>query len=313
MPVNRNSRTLTVRCGAATLILLFALFASSSPADKTRKVSANGMSFAYVDEGSGTPIILVHGSVSDYREWSKQMAPFARHYRVIAISRRYHWPNSPPGNEADASVESQADDLAAIIQALGLAPTHLVGHSYGGAIAINLTLRHPELVRTLVLAEPAISGVLEGVPDNDALSKESQALRTEMKQAFASGDTEQIVQTYARHVAPGELEKASRAILEMLVENVPAFQLDFNARRPPVTCELVKRITVPVLVVSGDRSPNGLRRIAEEAAHCMQARLVKIPEATHWMQHDHARVFNDAVLEFLAGSRKSLKHTGKKQ
>ena len=304
MPANLRARRLTVLCGAAALMLLMALFAFSSSVDKTRHVSVRGMSFAYVDEGSGTPIILVHGSISDYREWSKQMASFAGHYRVIAISRRYHWPNSPPGKEADASVETQADDLAAIIQALRIAPAHIIGHSYGGAVALNLTLRHPELVRTLVLAEPAVSGVLANSPENDDVLKESQALREEMKEAFASGNPGRIVRTYAEHVAPGELEKASPVTREMLLANAPAFQLDFTALRPPVTCEGVRRITVPVLVVSGDRSPNGLRHIAEAAARCMQAKLVKIPQATHWMQEDHARDFNDSVLEFLARSRR---------
>jgi pimeloyl-ACP methyl ester carboxylesterase len=71
-----------------------------------------------------------------------------------------HWPNLAPGKDADASVERQADDLAGIIRTLGIPPARIVGHSYGGAVAINLTLRHPELVRTLVLAEPAVSGVL---------------------------------------------------------------------------------------------------------------------------------------------------------
>lgn len=289
------------RCGAVAPVVLLALLATSSLAGKTGEVSANGLSFAYLDEGSGPPIVLVHGSISDYREWSNQMAPFAQHYRVVAYSRRYHWPNLPPGKDADSSVERQADDLAAIIQAMGIAPAHIVGHSYGGAVALNLTLRHPELVRTLVLAEPAVSGVLRGTTENDAVSKESQAVRAEMKKTFASGDAEQIVRTYAARVAPGEFEKASPEVRQMLVANVPAFQLDFTSHRSPFTCDDARRIAVPVLIVSGDRSPKGLQRIAEEAAHCMQAaRLVKIPQATHWMQHDHAQAFNDAVLAFLA-------------
>jgi non-heme chloroperoxidase len=225
------------RCGALAPVVLLALFAASCSAGKKDKVSVNGLLFAYLDEGFGPPIILVHGSISDYREWSSQMAPFAKHYRVIAYSRRYHWPNLAPGKDADASVESQAEDLAAIIQAMGIAPAHIVGHSYGGAVALNLTLRHPELVRTLVLAEPAVPGVLAGTPDNDALTKESQAVRAEMKEIFASGDAERIARTYAARVAPGEFEKASPETRQMLVANVPAFQLDFSSRRSPFACD----------------------------------------------------------------------------
>src|SRR6266498_1583759 len=84
----RRTNMAKIRC--VVLVVLLALFAGGSYAAKNGKVSANGLSFAYVDEGSGTPVVLVHGSVSDYREWSKQMSQLARHYRVIAYSRRYH-------------------------------------------------------------------------------------------------------------------------------------------------------------------------------------------------------------------------------
>jgi pimeloyl-ACP methyl ester carboxylesterase len=289
--------------GALVTFILIAFLAVSASALKTGRISVNGQSLTYLEEGSGPPVVLVHGSVSDYREWSMQIAPLSKHYRVIAYSRRYHWPNLPPGKDVDvdASVERQADDLAAIIQAMRIAPANIVGHSFGGAVALNLTLRHPELVRSLVLAEPAVSGVLEDTRENEAVAKESQAIRAEMKEAFASGDEERIVQTYAAHVAPGEFEKASREVRDMLFSNVQAFQLDFTSRRPSFTCDDARRISVPVLIVTGDRSAMGLQRIAEAAARCMKvAGLVKIYQATHWMQYDHAKLFNDAVLTFLA-------------
>ena len=294
-----------ILCGALAPVVLLALFAAFASAGKTDKVYVNGLSFTYVEEGSGPPIVLVHGSVSDYREWSKQMEPLARQYRAIAYSRRYHWPNLPPGTDADASLERQADDLAAIIKAMGIAPTHIVGHSDGGAVALNLTLRHPELVRTLVLSEPGVSGVLADSPENDAALKEGRAVRAEMKEAFATGNAERIVRTYAARVAPGEFEKASPEVRQMLVANVPAFQLDYNSRRPSFTCDDAMRVAVPVLILSGDRSPMGLQRIAETAARCIKAaRFVRIPKATHWMQHDQAQAFNQAVLAFLARNGK---------
>jgi pimeloyl-ACP methyl ester carboxylesterase len=129
-----------------------------------------------MEEGSGPPVVLIHGSVSDYREWSKQMKALARHYRVIAYSRRYHWPNTVPGTEADGSREVQVNDLASIIRTLKLAPVHLVGHSYGAAIALQLALRHPQLVRTLVVAEPGVGGVLANTPETEVARKEGQAI-----------------------------------------------------------------------------------------------------------------------------------------
>ena len=64
----------------------------------------------------------------------------------------------------------------------------------------------------MILIEPAVIGVLGSLPDDDPVSKEAQGIRAAMKDAFASGDAERIVRTYAAHVAPGEFEKASQEL-----------------------------------------------------------------------------------------------------
>jgi len=264
------------------------------------EIRVNGLSFHYLDEGSGPPLVLVHGSIADYREWSKQMEPLSQYYRVIAYSRRYHWPNSSPGKDADATLDRQADDLEAIISALGIAPVHIVGHSYGGATALIVALRHPELVRTLILAEPAVGGVLGAEGREGALADEGRTVRAEMKEAFASGNPERIVRTYSSRVAPGEFENASSEVRQMLMANIAAFELDFQSPRPRFTCDDARQIGAPSLVATGSRSAAGLQRISEVLAQCLKAgSLLKIPQATHWLQSDHAHVFNKAVVDFL--------------
>jgi pimeloyl-ACP methyl ester carboxylesterase len=295
-----------IHCIVIALVLV-ASYTSTTSAQKTGKVEVDGLSFAYMEEGSGLPVVLIHGSVSDYREWSKQMKALARHYRVIAYSRRYHWPNTVPGTEADGSRELQVNDLASIIRALKLAPVHLVGHSYGGAIALQLALRHPELVRTLVVAEPGVGGVLANTTETEAARKEGQAIQDMMKRAFASGDAERIVRTYAAQVAPGVFEKAKPEVRQMLLDNVLAFHLDFSSRRLPFTCDDARRITTPALVFAGERSTPGLQLIAKTLAGCLkEARFVRIPNATHWIPHDQPQKFNTALLAFLGQHGKAV-------
>lgn len=281
-------------------VAILCLVAGSPLLAQPQKILANGQSFGYLDRGAGPAVILVHGSVSDYREWSHQMEPLARRYRVIAYSRRYHWPNQPPGNDADATLARQVEDLVALIGALKIAPVHLVGHSYGGATALLLARQHPELVRSLILAEPPVGGVLGEMPKDDPIATEGRAVRAEMREAFAGGNAERIVKTYAARVAPGEFERATSETREMLLANVAAFELDFTSSRPSFTCADARQIATPVLVISGGRSAKGLQRIAESLARCLKAgRLEHIPAATHWMQGDQPRAFNDAVLSFL--------------
>jgi len=292
----------------ASLFMILTVLSLPYSAQETKKITVNDVSLTYVERGSGPLVILIHGSVSDYREWEKQLGPLAQHYRVVAYSRRFHWPNARPGKDADASVASvdrQVDDLAALVKTLGSTPAHIIGHSFGGAVALNFALRYPALVRTLVLVEPAVSSVLGDKPENSEATKEGQAIRAKMKEAFDSGDAQRIVRTYADHVAPGEFERATTEVREMLIANVHAFQLDFTAPRAVLSCDDARKVAVPVLVLSGDRSPLGLQRIAEATANCIpKARFTKIRGATHWVQHDHPEEFNAAVLGFLASHRR---------
>jgi non-heme chloroperoxidase len=288
--------------GLVSIAILFVLVSAHKVSAQTaNQVDANGMTFAYVEAGSGPPVVLIHGSVSDYREWSIQMKPLARRYRVIAYSRRYHWPNAQPGTNVDASHEVQVEDLAAIIKALKIGPAHLVGHSFGGAVALHLAVRYPELVRTLVLAEPGVVSIMGNTPEADeAASKKVPTHRDRMNEAFKRGDPEQIVRTYAATVAPGVFEKVKPEVRQMLLENVPAFQLDFTSRRLPFTCETAGQITTPALVMAGDRSDSFLQRVAEKTAACLRnARSVSISKATHWIPHDQPQKFKRFCLIFL--------------
>jgi pimeloyl-ACP methyl ester carboxylesterase len=273
---------------------------SAGGAQKISVINVNGTTINYIEAGDGPMVILIHGSVSDYREWTTLIAPLSQHYHVLAYSRRYHAPNPSPPPDADAGLDRQVDDLFEIMKAISINSAHIVGHSYGGTIALAFTSRHPAMVQSLVLAEAAVPGVLGKTSESDSLLKESQAIRAEMKEVFAKGNAEQIIKTYAAHVAPGDFEKATLEERNILFENVTAFQLDFTSQRPPFTCEDARKITVPVLVLTGDHSPTGLQRIAETTAGCITgARFVRIPQATHWMQVDQPKVFNDEVLKFL--------------
>lgn len=285
-------------CASAMMLLLLA---SPAPQRKMQSITIEGMSLGYVELGSGSPVILIHGSISDYREWSTQMEALAKHHRVIAYSRRYHWPNSPPQKDADATVSRQVEDLAAFVRLLGLAPAHIVGHSYGGTVALFFALQHPELVRTLVLLEPPVQSLLVDTPENENALKEGQVVRDEMKTAFASGDAERVVRTYLERVAPGELDNASPETRNIYRANVPAFRLDFTSPRPPLTCEDIQRIAAPALVLAGGRSPMGLQQMSEAVARCLKSgNMITLPQATHHMQLDHPHEFNDTVLAFLA-------------
>ena len=262
------------------------------------EILINELWLAYQDEGKGPPVVLVPGSFADYRVWSHQIGPFSRRHRVIAYSRRYGWPDAPPGQGADGSVIRQVDDLATLIRELGIAPAHIVGHSFGGAIALMLALASPELVRALVLAEPAVRTVLENLPGGEADLKAFQDFSAAMQQAFAAGDPQGILNTFVDAMLPGGVANLPAEIRDMFAANIPAAKVEVRAT---FSCDDARRILVPALVLAGEQSPQRYLRVARVVADCLaQGSLEIIPSTGHGMPFLNPRRFNEAVLTFVA-------------
>jgi pimeloyl-ACP methyl ester carboxylesterase len=267
-----------------------------------QKVLVNGMPLWYVARGIGAPIVLVHGAMADLRVWFNQLEPFSHAGRVFAFSRRYSWPNTLPAAEADASVARQVDDLAGFIAALRLGRVHLVGHSYGGQLGLFLAIRHPEMVRTLVVAEPAVFSVLAGVPQAAADVQADLDFRTgEMGPALSSGDGDRITKTFLGYVDPGVFARIPPDIQNMYLTNVPAFEADLAAPGLPFACSEAGRITAPTLVLQSDGAPAVYRRTCEAVAGCIPgSTLLTIRRTNHLLQLDDPESFNEAVLAFIA-------------
>jgi len=268
-----------------------------------KKARVNGTELSYIDSGRGVPVVLIHGTASDYRIWMSQIRPLAAKYRVIAYSRRYHTPNPWKGDGSDYSAELHAQDLVALLQFLNLGPAHLVGHSYGGTVALLVARDHPELVRSVVAMEPGMSGLVTG--------EQGEALRTGWKQvldatkaAAAAGNDEQAIQILLDWVLkPRGYRLVSPPIKAMFAENARAVKVQLASTAPPpnFSCEEGRALKVPVLLVEGESSADYMVAASRALQECQPAaERVAIPRATHIMQLDNSYAFNRAVLEFLA-------------
>jgi len=117
----------------------------------------------------GAPVVFVHGTLRDLREWSGQDNGFAQTHRVLVYSRRYHPPNPQIDDAQPYSLKLHVEDLAALLLTLDFAPAHVVGSSYGAYTALELAREHPELVRSLVLADAPIFPLLSHGEVSDSL------------------------------------------------------------------------------------------------------------------------------------------------
>ena len=120
-------------------------------------IRVNDYDMVFVASGAGIPLLLIHGTASDYRLWAGQTAPFGTRFRTIAVSLRHYWTERWDGEGDGFSSDQHVLDVAAFISALHAGPVHLLGLSRGGGIAFRVAREHPDLVRGLILVEPGLS------------------------------------------------------------------------------------------------------------------------------------------------------------
>lgn len=146
----------------AAVSTLMAMVAQSAMAEEKtspqlQKVTVrDGGEIHYVEPGEGVPVVFIHCGLHDYSEWNDQLDAFTKKYHTVAYSRRYSYRNSSKLRTNQSAVVD-AEDLVALLRSLDVSEkVHVVGHSYGAYTGLFLTVKHPEMVRTLTLWAPPI-------------------------------------------------------------------------------------------------------------------------------------------------------------
>ena len=140
-----------------------------------KEVPVNGFRLQYIEQGSGEPIVFVHGAPHDLRAWEPVREAIAKRYRFIAYTQRYFGTEPWPDEGKNFSIATHADDLAKFIKALNAGPVHLVGWSVGGQVAATAAVNDPSLVRSLILYEATIISVLPAESPEGKMAREDQA------------------------------------------------------------------------------------------------------------------------------------------
>src|SRR5947199_3137348 len=113
----------------------------------------HGYDMAYLELGSGPPLICVHGTLGEFRTWDPVMGPLSEKHRVISVSLRHFFPEHWDGVGNDYLMAQHVADVIAFIEQIEPRPVDLMGHSRGGHIAFRVAEQRPDLLRRLVLAE----------------------------------------------------------------------------------------------------------------------------------------------------------------
>jgi len=288
----------------SALVGMGSMFALSATTGLGR-TAVHSTGLAYVEHGDGEPLILVHGGLQDYRFWRRHMEILGRDRRVIAYSRRNHWPNPPSGDGLpDNAAGIHADDLAAFLDALRVSQAHVVAHSSGAHAALFFAHRHPARLKTLIVNEPPAGGLLAEVDGGANLLHAFNAGLEPARIAFRGGKLETGIRLFKNGVSgPGTYERSSRGERRMMLDNVGGHLADARALgpRPRFTSAMTRTLAMPMLVTSGTDSPRFFHRIADELARSApHAKRVDIPRASHTVPTDNAPAFLAAVQSFLS-------------
>lgn len=248
--------------------------------------------------GSGAPLLLVAGLASDSASWLTVWASLASRYRVVAPDNRGVGRTLP--QDAPASIDAMADDCAALLDHLGIARAHVLGHSMGGFVAQRLALRHPALVHRLVLvatgAEPGAANVALFRDMAERLER-GEALDGWFRRLFGFVFTPRFL------ADPFNAEAALRWALDYpYAQSAAGFRRQAEAVAAFDGRADLARIAAPALVIAG--TEDLLFRASDVEAFAGQlrgARYTALDGAAHAVHTEQPKAFVDTVASFLDG------------
>ena len=255
----------------------------------------NGQNIYFEDTGGrGPALVFSHGLLMDHSMFVPQIDALSGRYRCISWDERGHGRTADPQQCAPFSYYDSADDLAALLDHLGVGQAVLVGMSQGGFLSLRCALIHPEVVRALVLIDTQA-----GLEDEEA----ARQLGALFKAWIENGLSDDMA-TMAEQVVIGNGWPGAAAWREQWRQITPvnlAHSVAALAMRDDITPRLAS-INVPVLVIHGADDIAIPPRKAREMAEAMpQARYVEIEGAGHAANLMQPAQVNAAMERFLAG------------
>lgn len=271
---------------AAVLCLFFQGVSGQS----LNKLTIPNGSINYFSEGQGEIIVFIHGGQEDYRVFMPQIELLSNEFQVVTYSRRYNFPNN---NEisGEYNVKTEADDLKILISMFDK-PAHLVGHSYGGLIALEFAVGNPEMLKSLTLSEPALVNWLNDIPNCKSWFEIVQEkLINETRDAFITKDTTLIMKELFEFFAGEDIQnQIPPEVLSMLKANLREMEALVNSPSgfDSPSPEDLKALDMPIMILTSEKTMPMLS--------CTNSKLIEIKtQAIHhhllgaghemWMTH----------------------------
>jgi pimeloyl-ACP methyl ester carboxylesterase len=258
------------------------------------KIKAKGTQIAYQRSGMGPPLVLLHGFIVDSRTWRPQIEALSSDFDVIAWDAPGCGKSSDPGEEF--TMADSADCLAGMLEAIGVAPAHICGLSWGATMALEFYRNYPGKVRSLILAD-TYAGWTGSLGEEAAAQRLARCLR----------ESEMPAEEWVPQWVPDAFSTgASKELLNELTSIMWDFHpVGFRAMSRAVSPdfrEVLPQVSVPTLLLWGEddkRSPLACGEAMRDAIP--GARLVVITNAGHVSNMEQPERFNAEVRGFIMG------------
>jgi pimeloyl-ACP methyl ester carboxylesterase len=263
-------------------------------------MNLSDLELAYVDAGRGPPVVLLHGSASSSRQWRALIHSLADRFRVLAPDLRGYGASTPWPGGRKLRLSDEVAPVRALADRLGQ-PFHLVGHSYGGVVALQTALELGGAVRSLVLIEPVVFHLLR-------LAGETSAWQ----------EIEAVANTHLELVEQGQLERCAAAFVgywvgphawaampddrrAAIAATMPKIAAEWAmAMRGDTPAGTYARLRMPMLLLRGARTTHAALRLSELfRAMFPHAQFHEIPGAGHMAPLTHAEAVNARIALHL--------------
>jgi pimeloyl-ACP methyl ester carboxylesterase len=280
------------------LVLSLLLVSRIAGAEEWRRVEAGTAALEYRLQGTGEPVVLIHAGV--FAGWFEPLASHRalREAHAVLTYHRVGYAGSSRV-DGDAGIASQASQLAALLRHAGLGRVHLVGHSSGALIAIQLALDEPGRVRSLTLLEAALPTPGAGNPGiASAVSIYRSGNREAAIDAFMRAVAGDEYREVVEHALPGAMRQAALDADTFFEHELPA------VRAWSFEVADAHRLHMPVLVVMGGRSAEISPIWRQRHEHLMRliphAKSFVLPGATHLLHLENADAMAGRLAVFVA-------------
>ena len=255
----------------------------------------------YAESGAGPTVVLVPGSCSTGAAWRPVIAELGNGLRAVTTSLLGYGGTAERRTLRDADISREAEILEAVIRRAA-SPVHLVGHSFGGAVALTVALRKRVPVRSLVVIEAPVPELLRHAGEHWHY-RTFREMTDAYFDAFRAGKATAIERMIDFYGGAGTFAAWPERVRRYAIDTTPVNILDWAAAYDfQLTPACLANIDVPTVVLWGGASHPAMRRANELLAQSVaEASVAAIPGAAHFMISTHAQDVAGAIARHIAG------------